>query len=154
MKRFREKPDCATLSGYDYHVRQEMAEPCKPCRTAMREHWKAQRVKRKKEINNLRRQWRIDEQYHRSMNNKRLKKGAKQEPYTYKEVLDKYGQRCHLCKQAIDLKAPRQCGVEGWENGLHVDHIIPLSKGGDDTLENVRPSHGYCNIKKNATMPI
>jgi 5-methylcytosine-specific restriction endonuclease McrA len=26
--------------------------------------------------------------------------------------------------------------------------VIPLSKGGSDELENVKPSHGYCNIKK------
>jgi 5-methylcytosine-specific restriction endonuclease McrA len=35
---------------------------------------------------------------------------------------------------------------------LHIDHVYPLSKGGLDTLENVRPSHGKCNIVKWATL--
>jgi len=34
--------------------------------------------------------------------------------------------------------------------GLHIDHVMPLSKGGPDTLENVRPAHGSCNVKKQA----
>jgi len=152
MKRFKVKPECGTLSGYDYHRRQTFEAPCIPCRDAMREHWKAQRIRRNKEINELRQQWRLDEQYYRSMNNKRLHKNAKQEPYTYKQVLETYGTSCHLCDKKIDLKAPRKCGDPGWEQGLHVDHIIPLSKGGDDTLENVKPSHGQCNIIKNATL--
>jgi 5-methylcytosine-specific restriction endonuclease McrA len=86
------------------------------------------------------------------MNNKRLHKNAKQEPYTYKQVLETYGKTCHLCNKEIDLKAPRQVGKKGWEQGLHIDHIIPLSKGGDDTLQNVKPSHGQCNIVKSATI--
>jgi len=77
----------------------------------------------------------------------RLKNNAF-ESYTESQVLDSYGSLCHLCGLAIDLSAPRHTAVAGWENGLHIDHVIPLSKGGDDTLENVRPSHGKCNLKK------
>jgi len=154
MKRFRDPPDCGTYSGYDYHVRQEEKEPCNPCREAMRAHWKRKRIERKDQINKMRRQWRMDEQYHRSTNNKRLIKGAKQEPYTYKEVLDLYGSDCHICNTPINLKAPRRCGLPGWEQSLHVDHAIPLSKGGDDTLANVRPSHGQCNVIKSANIMV
>ena len=150
--RFRNRPECGTLSGYDYHKRQEFFDPCESCTTAMRAHWKRKRLERKEEINVARKQWRMDEQYHRSMNNKRLRKGSKQEYYTHKQVLDAYGTDCHLCNTPIDLKASRQCGYPGWENGLHIDHVIPLSKGGDDTLENVRPSHGQCNIIKSARL--
>lgn len=70
------------------------------------------------------------------------------EPYTEKQVLDIYGNICHLCGIAIDLSAPRHQSQKGWENALHIDHVIPISKGGADTLENVRPSHGLCNIRK------
>jgi len=31
---------------------------------------------------------------------------------------------------------------------LHIDHLVPLAKGGSDTLENVRPAHGICNLRK------
>ena len=68
--------------------------------------------------------------------------------YTVKEVLDRYGKNCHICGILIDLKANRKVGRKGWENGLHLDHVIPISKGGPDTIENVRPAHGACNIRK------
>lgn len=71
-------------------------------------------------------------------------------PYTKEEVLEKYGTNCHICGVPIDLKAPRKAGKKGWENGLHLDHLIPISKGGPDTIENVRPAHGLCNMSKGA----
>jgi 5-methylcytosine-specific restriction endonuclease McrA len=69
-------------------------------------------------------------------------------PYTEEQVLKTYGTNCNICKIPVDLKAARQVGQPGWENGLHIDHLIPISKGGPDTLENVRPTHGLCNITK------
>jgi 5-methylcytosine-specific restriction endonuclease McrA len=71
-------------------------------------------------------------------------------PYTKEEVLKKYGADCHICGSSIDLKAPRKAGKKGWEHGLHLDHLIPISKGGPDTIENVRPAHGLCNLSKGA----
>jgi 5-methylcytosine-specific restriction endonuclease McrA len=69
-------------------------------------------------------------------------------PYTVQQVLKKYGKNCHICGDLIDLKANRKVGKKGWEKGLHLDHVIPISKGGPDTIENVRPAHGVCNIRK------
>jgi hypothetical protein len=34
-----------------------------------------------------------------------------------------------------------------------VDHIIPTSKGGRDTYENMQWAHRFCNTKKGNTMP-
>lgn len=70
------------------------------------------------------------------------------EPYTEEQVLYLYGNNCHLCNSPIDLNAPRKCGVPGWENGLHLEHVIDMALGGPDTLDNVRPSHALCNLKK------
>jgi 5-methylcytosine-specific restriction endonuclease McrA len=52
-------------------------------------------------------------------------------------VLMRDGARCQLC------------GVEA-RNGalLHVDHVIPWSKGGEATLENLRVLCNVCNIGK------
>ena len=69
--------------------------------------------------------------------------------YTEEQVLETYGINCNICNIPVDLKAARQVGMPGWENGLHIDHLVPVSKGGPDTLENVRPTHGLCNITKN-----
>jgi 5-methylcytosine-specific restriction endonuclease McrA len=119
----------------------------------MKIHWRQKRQERGPIINAVRTVWRENEQYHRSSNNRRILKGAKQEPYTYKDVLEKYGSICHLCEKPIDLSAPRGTGLDGWEQGLQVDHVIALSRGGDDTLANVRPAHGKCNILKSAKDP-
>jgi len=70
--------------------------------------------------------------------------------YKEDEVLALYGAICHICNKDINLSLPRKTNIKGWENGLHIDHLIPLSKGGSDTLDNVRPSHGLCNLKKHA----
>lgn len=75
-------------------------------------------------------------------------KNAFHSPYKLQEVLDKYGSKCHICNKEIDLLAPRKVGVNGWEMGLHLDHIVPLSKGGSDDISNVMPSHGLCNLRK------
>lgn len=70
------------------------------------------------------------------------------EPYTVQDVLDRWGSNCHLCDEPINLTASRRVGEPNWEHGLHLDHVIPISKGGVDTLDNVKPSHGKCNIEK------
>lgn len=68
--------------------------------------------------------------------------------YTLIEVLESYGTQCYICKLEIDLNAPRRTGVAGWENGLHIDHVTPLCVGGNDNIENVRPTHGVCNLRR------
>jgi 5-methylcytosine-specific restriction endonuclease McrA len=74
-------------------------------------------------------------------------------PYTEAQVLTAYGLECYLCKSLIDLNAPRNCRGIRWEFGLHIDHVVPIVSGGPDTLENVRPTHAICNMKKGDKMP-
>jgi len=71
-------------------------------------------------------------------------------PYTVEEVLRIYGTNCHLCLEQIDLNAERKPGRKGWQHGLQIDHIIPISRGGSDIIENVRPAHGVCNMSRGA----
>lgn len=79
-----------------------------------------------------------------------LKKNNAHEFYTENDVLVEYGNYCYLCNNQIDLDASRKVGKPGWEKGLHIDHVIAIANGGPDTLANVRPSHGLCNLSKNA----
>lgn len=44
------------------------------------------------------------------------------------------------------------CGIECSLN-YHVDHYVPLARGGEHALENLRIACAPCNIQKNATMP-
>lgn len=75
-------------------------------------------------------------------------RGNLAEIYTTEQVLNEYGTDCHICKEPIDLSAPRQVGQPGWEAGLHIDHLIEICNGGPDTLENVRPAHARCNLTR------
>lgn len=70
------------------------------------------------------------------------------EPYTIQQVLDLWGAICHICEEEIDLSLPRQVGKKGWQRGFHLEHLVPLSRGGSDTLANVKPSHALCNMEK------
>lgn len=59
------------------------------------------------------------------------------------KVLREYGSACHICGEEIDLNLPRTSRM-----GLTVDHVFPLSKGGSDELDNLRPAHWICNRRK------
>ena len=70
--------------------------------------------------------------------------------HTEQQVLELYGTNCHLCGEPINMKVSGKPGSNPeWQMGLHIDHLIPLIKGGPDTLKNVRPSHAVCNLRKN-----
>lgn len=87
----------------------------------------------------------------KSQNKRRaVKKNNMYSAYTQEQVLKTYGTKCHICNLEIDMKAARKAGKKGWENGLHIDHLIAIANGGADTIENVRPAHGLCNLKKGA----
>ena len=62
-------------------------------------------------------------------------------------IYDKTNGRCHLCSKSIAFSnygLHDACG--GWE----VDHSVPVSKGGTDHLNNLRPAHTTCNRSKQA----
>jgi hypothetical protein len=76
------------------------------------------------------------------------KRGVPSEPYTAQDVLDRWGTDCWICGEPIDLDAPRKVGIAGWERGLHLEHSVDLVLQGHDTLDNVKPAHGKCNLTK------
>lgn len=85
----------------------------------------------------------------RSSKRRALLLGSFVDSFTAQDILSLYGSDCNICGKDIDLNAPRQAGSgDGWEQGLHIDHVIPLSKGGTHSLDNCRPSHALCNIRK------
>jgi len=89
----------------------------------------------------------------RLLQNNRRKRAHKRnvpsEKYTKEDILATWGTNCHLCKKPIDLGAPRRS-----KYGLQLDHVMPISKGGHDTIANVKPAHAYCNqSKKDKVIP-
>jgi 5-methylcytosine-specific restriction endonuclease McrA len=68
---------------------------------------------------------------------RRRQTGSAHSRVTYRAVLERDGMVCHICGGSIsDL------------SDLHFDHVIPLSKGGAHSLENIRPAHALCNMRK------
>lgn len=127
-----------THECYQQYCKLRPEGPCDACIKGMQEYGRAYRSRpgvreRKAEWNRTRRS-----RARHSISTK----------ITVEDLVTKYGTICHLCNKDIDLSAPRKTGEEGWEKGLHVDHVIPISKGGSDTINNVRPAHGLCNVRK------
>jgi hypothetical protein len=58
------------------------------------------------------------------------------------------GYRCWLCERKIDrrLKHPHP-------RSLSLDHYIPVTKGGSDDPNNLRPAHLICNVRRAAAPP-
>jgi hypothetical protein len=87
---------------------------------------------------------------YRDNKDRALKNGGKHKYYTRQHIFDRDGYDCYLCNTPVDLTAPHVQGQPGWERYPHIEHVHPLSKGGDDTLENVKIAHAECNIRKGA----
>lgn len=157
--------NCGTNAGYMKHYRIKES-PCNQCLLAHSEYtgsWAKENSEKAKLNNNKWRKnnpnshrsynkvWRkenIDKHRESCRNSDRKRRSAYSEHYDELQVIKTYGSFCHICNIEIDFGAPRKVGLKGWENGLHIDHLIPISKNGPDTLENVRPSHAKCNLQK------
>lgn len=55
---------------------------------------------------------------------------------------------CGICGEPIDYDLH-------WRNPMSfvVDHIVPLARGGADTLENKQAAHRACNRAKSSKLP-
>ncbi len=72
------------------------------------------------------------------------KRGNGTAPYRDMNIFERDGWRCHLCGQPIDPNTPRND-----RRGASIDHLVPISKGGPDTPENVAAAHLICNQRRN-----
>lgn len=143
--RFRMKPPCGTNAGYDYHRRQALEDPCDPCRQAMSLHWQIQRLKRGVQINALRNKRAPQANARR----RAAKKNAEYAPFTDGEMFDLWGYLCHICGIEVDPSIPQRDEFGNYNlQALHRDHVVALSRGGAHKVENVRPAHAACNIRK------
>lgn len=164
---FRDK--CGTYAGYGAHsYRKEI--PCDNCLEARRNYgneWaknNPEKVRQKdlryaethkEKLNEKKRRYRQEHPEKSREQSSRRRARQYGFGYTYFNESDVISSNtvedalpCHICSEPIDLSAPRHIGEEGWEKGLHLDHLVPLAKGGTHTPDNIRPAHGLCNLKK------
>lgn len=75
--------------------------------------------------------------------------GARYEPVNPLHVFDRDNWLCALCGDPVDpaLKWPNPFSAS-------MDHTVPLSKGGDHLLANLRCTHLRCNIRKGAKIDV
>ena len=140
----------ATLE-YFHKERNGLRGDCKECRNKVSRRWhqdnKTERLvyfkKWREDNKGYMNQWRKDNpDKHVAIDSKRRasKKDVKFEKFSRQDVLDMWGTVCHICLDAIEL--------DDW----HMDHVHPLSKGGEHSLNNVKPSHPTCNMSKGASI--
>jgi 5-methylcytosine-specific restriction endonuclease McrA len=71
------------------------------------------------------------------------------EPFTLQDIVDRDGIGCALCGTEIDMAlshaGPRH---PQWRIRPTIDHVVPLSLGGPDSLANAQLAHHHCNARK------
>lgn len=83
--------------------------------------------------------------YRRSMKRRSYKHKVVFKPHERKQILDRDNWTCQCCgikvhdESTDDWNTPKKC---------HIDHIIPISKGGDSTPKNLRVLCRTCNLTK------
>lgn len=67
------------------------------------------------------------------------------EPFTDDDVRLAHGETCYLCSRRVNFKL-------SWPHpdSPSLDHVVPISRGGTHTLDNVAFVHLVCNHRKNA----
>lgn len=69
------------------------------------------------------------------------KHGVSFEQFTRAEIVERDQSTCYLCGR-----------IELTDEEIHLDHVVPLARGGAHTRDNVRVSCATCNLKKGARL--
>lgn len=72
--------------------------------------------------------------------------GVQYEPINKRTVYARDGWRCGLCRRKVDPKLT-------WPHPMSasLDHVLPMSRGGDHLYSNVQLAHLRCNVDKGCT---
>lgn len=135
----------AYFAQYGAEHKEQVAEYGKRWYEANREHH-LQTNKRSKDANRehyrelCRKNYREHkDRYYDRQRRKRAARRLIPGSHTFEDVLrqfDRQGGRCYWCSELID------------EDVYHVDHVIPLSRGGSDDPDNLVCACPHCNLSK------
>lgn len=132
---------------------------CKSCAAVASKEWKL----RNNENARMRERWANDIAFRERRKRQRRESGLRRSPEIKAAVrrratLRKWGiaGEGHTPDQwiAICIEHGEACGYCGAELDLSRDHMVPLSRGGDDSITNIAPACLTCNSSKNAKMPL
>ena len=145
---------CGFNSEYQSHLRHN-ERPCILCRLAHNAYMRERRTLKGdlvRATERLRYATHIGAMQVKGARSTELRRARKSDngrsDYTVEDVILTYGSDCYLCGEAINMSVSGKAGRPGWRTGLHIDHAIPVNRGGPDSLDNVRPSHGLCNLRR------
>ena len=74
--------------------------------------------------------------------------GNRVDEFTWPDLLDYWSEnavpfdRCYLCGERGEYN-----GVAG----LHIDHVVPIARGGAHSMDNLRPACSSCNLMKHSS---
>lgn len=115
---------------------------CKSCNIAQVKKWYDDNPDRAREWRESRREWvRLHGGAYRAR-----KLGNDVDSFGWPDLLEYWSSigvsydRCHLCGEV---------GEYGGREGLHIDHVIPIARGGSHSMDNLRPACSSCNRMKN-----
>lgn len=69
--------------------------------------------------------------------------GAKVKRRRIRQLLERDGDCCQLCKAPIELTLQRDDPM-----AVTLDHLIPRSRGGSNSVDNLRLAHRICNQRR------
>jgi 5-methylcytosine-specific restriction endonuclease McrA len=75
-------------------------------------------------------------------------KAAIVETFSPMEIFERDGWRCGICSELLDPSA-----FFPHPQSPSIDHIVPLSKGGEHSRANVRAAHLRCNVRRGNRAP-
>ena len=153
---------CGTVKGANKHRRMNelCCLECKAADAAKFREYRARNAQKERDRNKRNRdenpvyqaQVRVNKrrQNHR---HRARERDLEYEMYTEAQVIETYGTDCFICKEPIDMTLDRRIGNPDYKLSFQCDHWVPISKGGTDTLDNIRPTHAKCNTAKGSKTP-
>jgi len=128
-----EKDKAAKRKYYDAHREEEIQKVCD--KQKKNPEWVAQRNKKWKAAH--------PEAVSQMSSKRRARIASADGRYSRKDVLEKFEQqcgKCYWCKKEINGR-------------YHVDHVVPLSRGGSNWPSNIVITCPHCNMSKNDKLP-
>lgn len=130
----------ARIADYNRRYKDENREAIQAQRVIYRRNNREKRAAYKREY---RRKYPEQHREEVRRRNSRIR-SVESEEYTTRQVFERDSGICYLCGELLFLDVPHP-----ERSFASIDHVVPISRGGADTLDNVRIACLSCNLRKN-----